>query len=78
MKSQLAPTFELANACNNLALLYRQQGKFADSEILFKRAATIYEKTATLDNGQLLVELLAHSRPAVSLRRRRYDSKVHT
>ncbi len=48
----------MAQSLNNLAVIYRAQGQYADADPLFKRALSILEKTvpnhpnvaATLDN----------------------------
>ena len=42
----------MATACNNLAILYRVQGRFADAEPLYKRAIAIYDGSSGVSNQQ--------------------------
>ena len=44
----------VGNTCNNLALLYHNQGKFAEAEPLYKRAISIFEAESGPNNPQLI------------------------
>jgi tetratricopeptide (TPR) repeat protein len=45
-------SLSVATACNNLAILYRAQGRFADAEPLYKRAIAIYDGSSGVSNQQ--------------------------
>ena len=44
---------DLATAVNNLASNYRAEGRYADAELLYKRALAIREKTLGPDHPSL-------------------------
>jgi tetratricopeptide (TPR) repeat protein len=71
--------FRLAVSCNNLAELYRAQGKYGEAEQLYKRSLAIFENTQgpehpsvamSLNNLALLCQMQhRHAEAAVLLQR---------
>ena len=48
---------DVAKSLNNLAGLYREQGRYADAEPLFKRSLAIYEKALGPDHPDVATSL---------------------
>ena len=47
----------MATLLNNLALLYNNQGRYAEAEPLYKRSLTILESTLGPDHPQVVLSL---------------------
>ena len=58
MEKSLGPNHpDVARSLNNLAQLYRDQGRYADAEPLYKRALAIYEKSLGPDHRDVATAL---------------------